>query len=99
MARAEARMGNNAARFAAGNNYIGLNISNPVGGIPYRFFYTYLAEPPFEHPMGTEKSIFSLNWRAIPYTQDPYGGGAAQPNTVPGFGALGALLYDHNLDT
>src|SRR3990167_597153 len=85
------------ARF--GNNYIGLNISSPIAGKPWRFFYTYLTGTPFEQPIGTERSIFTLNWRAIPYTNDPWGGGSAQTGTSAGNGALGAWLFDSTLDT
>ena len=96
------RMGNNQPRFAgkvvsnlpdtglnAGNNFIGLNLTSPVENLPWRFLYTYLAEPPLSLPMGTRRTYAGLNWRGIPYTQDPYNGGA---------GAYGALLWDHVLD-
>lgn len=99
MARAGQFMGNGQAQFAAavqptgllaGNNYISLNLSSPVQGIPWRFFFSYLSSPPMEFPLGTEKSVVALNWRAIPYTIDPYNGG---------LGAYGAPLYDHGQDT
>ena len=101
MGRAGQRMGNNQARFTAatgspatgnnsGNNYIGLNIASPVQGTPWRFFYAYLAQPPFRFPLGVEKSAVTLNWRVIPYTQDPYNGG---------LGAYAYPLWDHTLDT
>jgi hypothetical protein len=103
MNRAGQRLGNNAPRFAAGgvngNHLIGLNLSSTVGAKPWRFFYTYLAAPPMEFPLGNERSIIVLNWRAIPYTQDPWGGSSSQPNTVAGTGAQGALLWDHTLDS
>lgn len=103
MPHAGQRMGQGAisagptARF--GNNYIGLNLSSPIGGKPWRFYYTYLTGTPFEQPIGTERSIFTLNWRAIPYTNDPWGGGSAQAGTAAGTGALGAYLFDRVLDT
>lgn len=84
-----ARMGNNAARFAAGNNYIGLNLTSPIGGLPWRFLTAYLTGPPFDWPLGTERSVVTCNWRAIPYTTDPYNGGN---------GSLGAILWDHSSD-
>ncbi len=99
---AGARMGNNLPRFAAstaadpngivrtGNHYIGLNLSAPVSGKPWRFFYSYLTGPPLELPIGTERSIFVMNWRVVPYSQDPYNGG---------LGALGQLIWDHSNDT
>lgn len=100
MARAGQRLGNNQPRFGpatgspptgnnAGNNYIGLNLSSPVAGQPWRFYYTYLTGPPMEFPLGAERSVVTLHWRAIPYTQDPYQGG---------LGAYGQYLWDHTLD-
>lgn len=92
--RAGARMGNGLPRFAAGgvlgNHFIGLNITSPVAAKPWRFFYTYLVGPPMEFPLGTERSIVTLNWRAIPYAVDPYNGG---------LGAFGSPLFDYTLDT
>jgi hypothetical protein len=91
--RAGARMGNNLARFAGGgqtgNHYISLNLSSPVAGKPYRFYTSHLEGPPIEMPLGTERSLVVLNWLAIPYTTDPYGGGS---------GANNAVVYDHVLD-
>lgn len=87
--RAGALLGNNVARFAAGNNYVGLNLSSPVGNKPWRFYFAYLTGPPFSFPLGTEKSIVQLNWEVIPYTRDPYNSGS---------GASGQVLWDHTLD-
>ncbi len=70
-------MGGNAARFAAGNHFVGLNITSPVEGKPYRFLTAYLANNPVRVPIGTEKKVVQLNWRAIPYTTDPWNGGLA----------------------
>ncbi len=91
MTRAGTLMGGNAARFAAGNNYISLNISSPVEATPWRFLTTYITgQPAVRYPLGTERSVVQLTWRAIPYTTDPYGGG---------FGALGVVIYDNTPDT
>lgn len=94
------RMGGNAARFAPGNNYLGLNLTAPVspGPSPWRFYYAYLQDS-IEFPLGSEKSVIRLSWKVVPYTNDPWGGGSAQPTTTAGFGAGGALLWDHNADT
>lgn len=100
-ARAGQRLGNGMARFApsvvspatgygAGNNLIGLNISSPVVGKPWRFLYSFMTAPPWEFPIGAEKSVVRTNWRAIPYTIDPYNGG---------LGAYGTPLWDHQLDS
>lgn len=90
MGRAGQRMGAGVVRFAAGNRFVGLNIASPGAGKPYRFLFAYLATPPYTFPLGNERSLVQLNWRAIPFTTDPYGGGT---------GALGAYIWDHNLDS
>jgi hypothetical protein len=103
LARAGARMGNNLPRFApsgtpnpatgvatTGNHFIGLNIASPVGGKTWRFFYAMLANSPLEFPLGTERSIVTLNWLCVPYTQDPWNAG---------LGAQGTVLWDHSQDT
>jgi hypothetical protein len=87
------------ARFAANNFLIGLNISSPVAGLPYRFWYTYMVAPtPSKIPLGVEAQMIPTVWRAIPYTDDPYGGGVAQPGTVFGTGMAGSVLWDRTLD-
>ena len=89
--RAGTRMGAGLARFAVGNNYIGLNIASPVAGKPWRFFYTYLTgNPPVSFPLGTKRSAVQLNWRAILYVSDPWNGG---------LGATGAQLWDYSADS
>lgn len=98
MPRTGALMGNGLARFAAGNNYIGLNITAPVNGLPYRFFYARLDQR-LVLPYGTERQVAQCNWYAYAYTNDPWGGGTAQPNTSAGTGSLGAQVFDHTLDT
>ncbi len=96
--RAGTRLGGGLARFAAGNHLIGLNIEAPVSGRPWRFYYAYLAQSPTTYPLGVEKSIVAVHWRAIPYTNDPWGGGSAQPATVAGTGSEGAYIWDRQLD-
>lgn len=92
-------LGGNAARFDPPNNYIGLNIASPVAGKPYRFWYARLNTSPASYPLGTRKSVIGLNWRCIPYTNDPWGGGTAQPGTVVGMGAQGAVIWDRTPDS
>ena len=89
-------MGNNSnIQFGSGNLYIGLILASPVGSKPWRFWYCYLANNS-EISLGTEKSLHNLTWRAIPYTNDPWGdAGGAQPNTVAATGSTGAVLWDH----
>ena len=81
LARAGTLLGKGLARFAAGNCFIGLNLASPVGNIPYRFLYTFLEDPAAAIPLGTQRSIITLNWRAIPYLADPWNGGAGALNT------------------
>lgn len=101
MGRAGQRLGNNLPRFspataspgtgyAAGNNLIGVNITQPVGGHPWCFLMCYLKEMPVEFTLGVEAEVFPLSWRCIPFTQDPYQGG---------LGAYNWPLWQHVLDT
>lgn len=90
VARAGARMGNNVARFAAGNNFIGLNCYSPIAGRPYRFYYAYLQGNPATWPLGTKRSLVQLNWEVVPYTQDPW---------QAGLGATNQILWDRTLDS
>lgn len=78
------RMGGGVARFAAGNNFIGLNLTSPTNALPWRFYYAYLTGPPAVWPLGTRRSHVSLNWRCVPYTIDPWnsGNGAADSTVV-----------------
>ncbi len=89
-ARAGTLMGGQNARFAPGNNYIGLNLTSPVAALPWCFYYSYLDRPPFVWPIGTERSLVTLNWRIVPFTPDPWQGG---------FGALNNPLWGNVLDS
>lgn len=89
LARAGTRLGGGLARFAVGNNYIGLNLTAPIGNKPWRFYYAYLMGQP-EFPLGVEKSVVTLDWRVLPYTTDPWGGGTGAQNYV---------LWDYANDT
>lgn len=83
------RLGNNLARFAAGNRLISVNVASPVANKPYRFYYCHLINTA-DYPMGTERQIVNVTFRAIPYTTDPWGNG---------LGATGNRLWDNTLDT
>ncbi len=87
--RAGSRLGGGVARFAAGNHYVGLNLASPVNNKPYRFYFAYLDGPPIELPLGTERSLVTCNWRAVPYTVDPWNAGV---------GSLGTVIFDNILD-
>lgn len=91
-------MGGNVVRFQPGNNYIGLNIASPIGQLPWRFYFSYLAQQPFSWPLGVEKTILMLNWRIMPFPSNS----ASDPANIQGgtiLGAQGNVLYDHVLDT
>lgn len=91
--RAGARMGNNLARFApggvAGNHYIGLNLTSPVGAKPWRFFFSYMTGPAMNFPVGAERSVAVVNWNVVPFSQDPYGAGTS---------SQGQALWDYGSD-
>lgn len=83
-------LGNGQARFGASNNYVGLNLYSPVGGKPWRFYFTYMTGPALVFPLGTRRTIAQVNWRCIPYSVDPWNAG---------LGAFGQVLWDNVLDT
>jgi hypothetical protein len=87
--RAGTRLGGGLPQFAAGNSLISLNLSSPVLVLPWRFFYTHLVEA-LEWPLGNERSVVNVHFRAIPYMVDPWNGG---------LGALSTQLYDHGTDS
>lgn len=78
--------GSTQTRFGSNWQYIVLGIRSPVASKPWRFPAAYMTGPPMEFPLGTEKSIIQVNWRAIPWAADPWGGGT---------GAAGAILWDY----
>ena len=90
MPRAGSRMGGGVARFAPGWNFISLNFSAPVGGQPLNFYNCMLTGPAASFPLGNERSIVQLQWKACLYQADPWGGGT---------GALGAVLYTFSNDS
>ncbi len=60
-------MGGNFPPLSSGNHYMSLSILSPQGNYPYRFPTAYMPSNPLEIPLGTNKSIVRLSWRAIPY--------------------------------
>lgn len=80
--RAGARMGNNLPLQTAGNHYIQLSLSSPVGNKPWNFLACYLSENPVEFPLGNERSIVSTKWHCIPFSTDPWGGGTGSQGIV-----------------
>jgi len=87
-------MGNGRPLLTSGNHYLSLNLSAVKPATPWRFPACYLADRPIEYPLGTEKSVAVLNWRAIPYG----------PQFNPNDGSLreivssGTVLWDHTAD-
>lgn len=54
---------------ANGDNYVQLGIKSALPeGIDWYFPTAYLMEQPMELPLGTERSLVVLTWRAVPYT-------------------------------
>ena len=88
--RAGTRMGGGVAIGAAGNNFVSLYIASPVDGKPWFFPAAYIMTPPMRIPLGTEKTIWAVQWRVVPYTVDPWNSGN---------GASGVKLYDNTTTT
>ena len=82
-------MGGGFARYAAGWNYVSLNISSPIANLPWCFLNCYLADN-VGFPLGVEAQVQQLRFRCIPYTVDPWNGGA---------GASGSVLWTHVLNS
>ena len=86
LTRAGTRLGSNNTLYSAGCHFISLGITSPVGGLPWRFFTTFMTGPPMEFPLGVERALVVTNWLAIPGVGDPWQGG---------LGAAGAYIFDH----
>lgn len=81
-------------------------------GFPWRFKSCYLDSRPLEIPVGTERTLVKLSWRAIPYRsyvdttsesadqQVTEGGGITgeASNTTIGIRSSGCILWDHESD-
>ncbi len=99
MSPAGSLLGNGLPLLSSGNHFMSLNILSPQQNYPWRFPSAYLTGPPVKIPLGTERSLVSLNWRAIPY---------ASPMVFTNQGAFlrtqeivssGTILWDHQLQT
>ncbi len=90
LAPAGTLLGNGRAVLTSGNHYTRLNLVTltpaPAG---WRFRSTYLNDS-VEIPIGTERTIAVLNFKAIPY---------AFPNFSGEISSSGIILWDHNTDT
>lgn len=89
MAPAGRLLGGRKAVFASGCHLISLNL---VGNTPWRFRACYMTAPPYEYPVGNERSVVKVNWRAIPYVT-PTSAGTTELRSS------GAVLWDRTLDT
>jgi len=67
MTQAGTPLGGGQDLYGSRNHYISLNLLSSQLGLPYRFRAAYLTGPPIVFPMGTDKSIVELRWRALPY--------------------------------
>ncbi len=74
------------------NSYIRVSFSTALTTSrprrPWRFFSCYLAKEPIEFPLGSERSLVKLVWRAIPYSA-PVDGDVSSKD---------AKLFDHEDD-
>lgn len=82
LGRAGFRRGNALPLGTTGNSLITLNITSPVAALPFNFPAAFLADRPYEWPLGTEKSVVKCVWKAIPYAIDPWGNGTGSQGSV-----------------
>lgn len=60
-----------------------LRLTSPTGGKPWTFPTAWITETPFSVNLGVEKSIVTLNWRAIPtFDSSPYNDGSGSASAV-----------------
>lgn len=83
-------LGGGGPMFASGNHLMSLNlISTNPDDYFWRFKSCYLNSTPLEIPIGTERSLVTLNWRAIPYVP---------MNSSGEINASSGRLWDHDQD-
>ena len=96
-------LGGGVQRWSAGNHYITVYLSSPVQQVPWRFRTCYLEQQPFVYPLGTERSMVQLRWRAIAYgfqsaTTEQTGSDNGQPiftTTISEITSAGKILWDY----
>ena len=76
LSRAGSLIGNGVGRLLAGNDYFGLDITSPISGLPWNFLYCFLYSPIGDFSQGTNPGTVAVTFRCIPYTPDPWQGGA-----------------------
>lgn len=52
--------------------FTSLQISSPTGGRPWTFPGAFLTGNPVSWPLGNERTLLQMNFRAIPYSSDPH---------------------------
>lgn len=72
-------LGNGYPLYASGNHYVSVEIRSPVERRPWLFHSCYLTGQPVKIPLGSERTLLEMHWRAIPY--------------APLFDADGSLLH------
>lgn len=101
-------LGGGWPRFNPDCHYVSLNLLSPVLDYPWRFLTCYLADQPAQLPVGTSKTIATVNWRAIPYSPLYVSGAATGSGSFSQSGvtyrrreqvSAGTILWDHILDT
>lgn len=92
-------LGNYVAPLASGCFYQSLNLTSPVLGQPWRFRTCYQNGPPVMIPIGTEKTIAEVNFRAVPYRAPVLGTLRSGYSPYTELISSGVVLFDHTLDT
>jgi hypothetical protein len=66
------------------SDFVQLTLTSPVLGVPWNFPATYIVGTPVEWPIGAEKSVIQVSFRALPIPAggDPYQGGVGSKGTV-----------------
>ena len=101
LTRAGTRLGGGVAVGTVGNFYISLFLSAPITnsqGVPWYFPSTYLTGQPVNFPIGVERTIAQVTFRAIPYAGGSSDVAAADPYNA-GAGAGGKILWDNTTTT
>ena len=85
---------------ASGYHYVSLSLLSPQLNYPWHFPAAYLTGPPFTLPLGTDVSITTLNWRALPLPANRFDGtiytaAANRLGINREFYSSGAILFDH----
>ncbi|MCC6425110.1 MAG: hypothetical protein IT447_16675 [Phycisphaerales bacterium] len=67
LAPAGMTLGRGASLYSSGCHWMSMSISSTDERFPWTFPTAYIPTPPLEIPLGTERSLVRLEWRAIPY--------------------------------